>query len=114
MTSTAGPGRPRRWPAGLAWVLWALVMLGLAVGPWMDRLMIRAGRPDLVVLVPDAVVGPLLAVLSAATVGAVIAGRRARHPVGWLLLGLGLGGTYQAFGSSYSRYGPPARRSHKR
>jgi hypothetical protein len=29
--------------------------------------------------------------------------------VGWLLLGLGLGLTYQAFGSSYSRYGLVAR-----
>ena len=51
----------------------------------------------------------VVAALSAATVGAVIAGRRARHPVGWLLLGLGLGLTYQAFGSSYSRYGLVAR-----
>ena len=33
VTSTAGPGRPRRWPAGLAWALWALAMLGLAVVP---------------------------------------------------------------------------------
>ena len=54
MTSTAGLGRPRRWPAGLAWALWALAMLGLAAVPWMDRLMIRAGRPDLAVLVPGA------------------------------------------------------------
>ena len=36
MTSTAGPGRPRRWPAGLAWVLWALAMLGLAMFVWLD------------------------------------------------------------------------------
>jgi hypothetical protein len=33
----------------------------------------------------------VVAALSAATVGAVIAGRRPRHPVGWLLLGLGSG-----------------------
>ena len=82
MTSTAGPGRPRRWAAGLAWGLWALAMLGLAVVPWLDRLMIRAGRPDLAVWVPGTVVGPVLAVLSAATVGAVVASRRPRHPVG--------------------------------
>ena len=86
MTSTAGLGRPRRWLAGLAWGLWALAMLGLAVVPWMDRLMIRAGRSDLAVLVPGNIVGPVLAVLSAATVGAVLASRRPRHPVGWLLL----------------------------
>jgi hypothetical protein len=47
MTSPAGLGRPRRWLAGLAWGLWALAMLGLAVVPWVDRLTIRAGRPDL-------------------------------------------------------------------
>jgi hypothetical protein len=47
VTSAAGLGRPRRWPAVLAWALWALAMLGLAVMPWMDRLTIRAGRPDL-------------------------------------------------------------------
>ena len=35
VTSTAGLGRPRRWTAGLAWALWALAMLGLAVVPWI-------------------------------------------------------------------------------
>ena len=43
VTSAAGLGRPRGWLAGLAWVLWALAMLGLAVGPWMDRLLRQAG-----------------------------------------------------------------------
>ena len=70
VTSAAGLGRPRRWAAGLAWMLWALAMLGLAVVPWMDRLIIRAGRPDLAAFVPGSVVGPVLAVLSAATIGA--------------------------------------------
>jgi hypothetical protein len=36
MTSTAGLGRPRHWLAGLAWVLWALAMLGLAVVPGVE------------------------------------------------------------------------------
>jgi hypothetical protein len=109
MTSAAGPGRPRRWPAGLAWVLWALTMLGLAVVPWMDRLMIRAGRPDLAVLVPGSIVGPVLAVLSAATVGAVLASRRPRHPVGWLLLGFALSLTTSGVINSYLIYGLLAR-----
>ena len=109
MTSPAGPGRPRRWLAGLAWALWALVMLGLAVVPWMDRLMIRAGRPDLAVWVPDAVVGPVLAVLSATTVGAVLASRRPRHPVGWLLLGFALALTASGVITSYVTYGLLAR-----
>ena len=109
MTSAAVLGRPRRWLAGLAWGLWALAMLGLAVVLWMDSLLRQAGRPDLVSLVPDAVVGPVLAMLSAATVGALVASRRPRHPVGWLLLGFAL--SLQASGviSSYVTYGLVAR-----
>ena len=90
LTPTTRVARPRWWPGVAAWVLWALVMLGLAVVPWIDRLMIRAGRPDLAVLVPGSIVGPVVAVLSAATAGAVLASRRPRHPVGWLLLGFAL------------------------
>jgi len=109
MTSTAGPGRPRRWTAGLAWALWALAMLGLAVVPWMDSLLRQAGRPDLVALVPGNVVGPVVAVLSATTVGAVLASRRPRHPVGWLLLGFALSLTASGVISSYVTYGLVAR-----
>jgi hypothetical protein len=109
VTSSAGLGRPRRWLAGLAWGLWALVMLGLAVVPWMDRLLRQAGRPDLVVFVPGSVVGPVLAVLSAATVGAVLASRRPRHPVGWLLLGFALSLTASGVIFSYVTYGLLAR-----
>jgi hypothetical protein len=109
VTSAAGLGRPRRWLAGLAWGLWALIMLGLAVVPWMDRLIIRAGRPDLAALVPGSIVGPLLAVLSATTVGAVVASRRPRHPVGWLLLGFALSLTASGVINSYLIYGLLAR-----
>src|SRR5215211_4113417 len=109
VTSAAGLGRPRRWLAGLTWVLWALAMLGLAVVPWMDRLTIRAGRPDLAQLSGGSVVGPVLAVLSATTVGAVLASRRPRHPVGWLLLGFALSLTASGVISSYVTYGLLAR-----
>ena len=109
LTPTTRVARPRWWPGVAAWVLWALVMLGLAVVPWMDRLMIRAGRPDLAVWVPGSVVGPVLAVLSAATVGAVLASRRPRHPVGWLLLGFALSLTATGVITSYVTYGLLAR-----
>jgi hypothetical protein len=109
VTSAAGLGRPRRWAAGLAWGLWALAMLGLAVVPWMDRLLRQAGRPDLAALVPSAVIGPVLAMLSAATVGAVLASRRPRHPVGWLLLGFALSLTASGVISSSVAYGLVAR-----
>jgi hypothetical protein len=109
VTSAAGLGRPRRWAAGLAWGLWALAMLGLAVVPWLDSLLRQAGRPDLVVLVPGSVVGPVLAVLSAATIGALLASRRPRHPVGWLLLGFALSLTATGVIFSYVTYGLLAR-----
>jgi hypothetical protein len=109
MTSAAGRGRPRRWAAGLAWALWALAMLGLAVVPWMDELLRQAGRADLAALVPGSIVGPVLAVLSAATVGALVASRRPHHPVGWLLLGFALSLTASGVISSYVTYGLVAR-----
>ena len=109
LTPTTRVARPRWWPGVAAWVLWALVMLGLAVVPWMDRLIIRAGRPDLAVLVPGSVVGPVVAVLSAATVGAVLTSRRPRHPVGWLLLGFALSLTASGVITSYVTYGLLAR-----
>jgi hypothetical protein len=109
VTSAAGLGRPRRWLAGLAWVLWALAMLGLAVVPWLDSLLRQAGRPDLAVLVPGSIVGPVLAVLSAATVGAVLASRRPRHPVGWLLLGFALSLTAAGVIAASVAYGLLAR-----
>jgi hypothetical protein len=109
VTSTAGLGRPRRWAAGLAWGLWALAMVGLALNWWQDRLLRQAGRPDLAVWVPGSIVGPLLAVLGAATVGALVASRRPRHPVGWLLLGFALSLTASGVISSYVTYGLVAR-----
>src|SRR6266540_559045 len=90
VTSAARLARPRQWPGVLAWVLWALAMLGLPVVAWLDHLSRQAGRPDLAQLSGGSVVGPVLALVSAATVGAVLASRRPHHPVGWLLLILGL------------------------
>jgi hypothetical protein len=81
--------RPRSWPAVLAWALYGVVLLLFATFPVLDRMVRDAGRPDLALLAPF-VVPPTLAAFTAATVGAVLASRRPRHPVGWLLLGLGL------------------------
>jgi hypothetical protein len=81
--------RRRAWPAVLAWSLYALVLLLFATYPVLDRLARDAGRRDLALLAPF-VVAPSLAALTASTVGAVLASRRPRHPVGWLLLTLGL------------------------
>jgi hypothetical protein len=105
LTPTTRVARPRWWPGVAAWVLWALVMLGLAVVRWMDELLRQAGRADLAAWVPGSIVGPVVAVLSAATVGAVLASRRPRHPVGWLLLGFALSLTASGVISSYGPTG---------
>jgi hypothetical protein len=78
----------KRWPAGLAWALWTLVVIGLTTTPWLNQLARQAGRTDLGSDANTVVYG--LVAVSAATVGAVLAGRRPRHPVGWLLLAFGL------------------------
>jgi hypothetical protein len=86
-----GPGARRGWrTAALAFGLYAFVLLLLfATFPVLDRMLRDAGRPDLALLAPF-VVAPTLAALTPATVGVVLARRRPRHPVGWLLLGVGL------------------------
>jgi hypothetical protein len=72
-----------------AWALWVLALLRLAIVPWFDHLMLQAGRPELAQL-NASTIPYLLAIVVAATVGAVLASRLPRHPVGWLLLALGL------------------------
>jgi hypothetical protein len=101
MTSGGRPGWARWWPAGLAWALWVLVVLGLAAGFWLEVLLRRAGRFDPL----DTAVAPTVATVSAATVGAVLAGRRPRHPVGWLLLACGLSLSAAGVAGEYAPYG---------
>ena len=100
--------RPRRWPAALAWVLWVLVIGGLATAVWLDHLLRQAGRSDLSLLSAFAI-APTLACVSAATVGAVLASRRPRHPVGWLLLGFALSLMPGGVTAGYLAYGVLAR-----
>jgi hypothetical protein len=114
VTSAARLARPRQWPGVLAWALWALAMLGLPVVAWLDHLSRQAGRPDLVQfnlaqLSGGSVVAPVLGMVSAATVGAVLASRRPRHPVGWLLLVLGLALSASGVAAAYTAYGLVAR-----
>jgi hypothetical protein len=101
------PGRPR-WPAGLAGGLWALTVLGLLATAWLDRLLRQAGRADLSAL-PASGIPLAVAAVSAVTVGAVLAGRRPDHPVGWLLVGLGLAVSVHDLTYAYTRYGLVAR-----
>ncbi|HEX6674678.1 MAG TPA: hypothetical protein VF486_06610 [Actinomycetes bacterium] len=107
MAVTAGrrPAWPPWWPAGLAWALWALAIPGgFAVVVRLDHLLRQAGRPDLALLNPDQY-AYVLTLVSAATVGAVLASRRPRHPVGWLLLALGLSVVVAGVAQGYAGYG---------
>jgi hypothetical protein len=104
VTPTARVTRMRWYSGVLAWALWALAMLGVATIPWFDHLLRQARRPELTQL--DATAVPMvLAALVAATVGAVLASRRPHHPVGWLLLALGLAVTASGVADGYARYG---------
>ncbi|HEX2160062.1 MAG TPA: hypothetical protein VHS79_24235 [Actinomycetes bacterium] len=71
---------------------------------WLDQLLRRTGRPELVVLVPTAI-PPVLGAVSTATVGALVASRRPRHPVGWLLLAFGLSLSAAGVALAYANYG---------
>jgi hypothetical protein len=100
--------RPASWAAVLAWALLLLTLLGLAATAWLDRLLRQAGSLELTSLAASSV--PLVvAAVSAGTVGTMLAIRRPAHPVGWLLLGLGLSLTVHDLTYSYTRYGLVAR-----
>ena len=100
--------RPRRGLAGLGWALWVATLLGLAATVRLDRLVREAGRHELAMYSASSI--PLVvAVVCAATVGLVLAVRRPGHPVGWLLLGLGLSQAAHDLTYASTRYGLVAR-----
>jgi len=101
--------RPGWWPGVLAWALWALTLLGLAVGAWLDHLVRQTGSPESAWMLQAGSVPLLVAAVSAASVGALLGSRRPAHPVGWLLLGLGLLVVVNVVVSGYVGYGVVAR-----
>jgi hypothetical protein len=108
VTAAARPARSRRWPGWLAWALWGLAVAGTAAILWFDQLLRQAGRTDLLQLTADG--APyVLAVITGTTSGAVLASRRPAHPVGWLLLALGLSVVSSGVTDGYARYGLLAR-----
>jgi len=105
VTPAARLAQPRQWSGVVAWALWLLVVLGLAAGFWLEDLLRQAGWADPL----DTAVGPTVAAVSAATVGAVLAARRPRHPVGWLLLAFALFLAANGVAGGYAPYGLQAR-----
>jgi hypothetical protein len=104
LSAAAEPARTRRWPAALAWALAGLAVLSLAAATRFPSAVWFEGSseapPTIATVVP---VG--LAVVSAAAVGALVASRRPRHPVGWLLLGVGLAVAVNVLVEPYVKYG---------
>jgi hypothetical protein len=94
--------------ATLAWALWSLTLVAFALVGWLNDLLVEAGRPDLAIVTSD-IPAFVLATLSATTVGALLASRRPGHPVGWLLLGLGLPVALSGAATGYANYGLMAR-----
>jgi len=104
VTRAARGAWPRRWSGVGASALWALIMLGLAVAAWLDHLLRQAGSSE-VAWLKAGNVPAVVAAVSAATVGLVLASRRPAHPVGWLLLGIGLLVPLAAGANAYAHYG---------
>jgi hypothetical protein len=104
VTAVAAVTQARWRPGTLAWALWALAILGLAVVVWLDQLLRQAAGPELVVLKPTAI-PPVLGAVGVATVGAVLSSRRPAHPVGWLLLAFGLSLSAAGLALVYINYG---------
>jgi hypothetical protein len=109
VTTGARAARTLRRSSVLAWAPWALAMLGVAVMAWLDHLLRRAGRPELAVLSSSDAAPYLVASVSAATVGAVLASRRPGHPVGWLLLALSLSVVASGAATGFANYALLAR-----
>jgi signal transduction histidine kinase len=87
---------------------WTLIALAVVTTAWLDHLLRQANRPDLVSFSPDTA-ALTAAMLSAATVGAALASRRPGHPVGWLLLAVGLSFAIAAVTTGCANYGVLAR-----
>ncbi len=94
---------------GAAWVAWACcgLSLGLIAGATLLDVLSRTLTLALLSLLRDQVTAG-----SCALVGAVVASRRPRNPVGWILIAIAASFALERFTSTYASYaveaGPPA------
>ncbi|HKQ01928.1 MAG TPA: hypothetical protein VJ735_16520 [Actinomycetes bacterium] len=108
MSGGARPAWGRRWTASLAWGVAGLAVVALVPGLRLALLVNSSGLPEAQPTVAGTIAAyaaVLLATVSSATVGAVLASRRPRHPVGWLLLGVGLAVALSILVEWYVKYG---------
>lgn len=82
-----------RRAAAAAWALWLLSMAGIGLGLSLGT----RTSSDLVELLPL-----LSAFVAYATVGAIVAGRRPRNPIGWLFLAIGILTAGASIGEPYA------------
>jgi hypothetical protein len=98
----------RGWPAGLAWGLAGLAVLTMLASLRLTLLVDAGGLTEArggTAATLAAYGAVVLVLVSSAAVGAVLASRRPEHPVGWLLLGVGLSVALGIVVEAYAKYG---------
>jgi hypothetical protein len=103
LSRAAGPAPASRGPAVLAWAVAGVAVLSGVPALWLLSRTWLLG--DEAAPTPATVAPVALAVMSASVVGALVASRRPRHPVGWLLLGVGLAVAFNVLVEPYVKYG---------
>ena len=98
----------RRLTTASAWALFVLAVVGLALSAWsevtfFDRWGDAYGLPSSWLRERVAYHGFMVLLLAYPLVGAVVASRRPRHPIGWLLLVGGLMVVVDSLAGSYSQ-----------
>ncbi len=84
-----------------ALMMWLLALVGLGVTVTLEARVRSSGRPTWATDPSEAFVYGA-ALLSASTVGLIVAIRRRRHPVGWLFLGLSVAVAVGGAGDAYA------------
>ena len=87
----------RRWP----WVVWALTVLLMAITFWLSAITNSFSEDPFFLSVA------IVMIFGYMTIGALIASRTERNPIGWLLMLIGAGFLLGGFTDEYLRYAIP-------
>jgi hypothetical protein len=102
-TNTPGGEQRHAWAGRLAWSIWIGIVLVMAIAAWL--VFLSRGYGETPGLMPPFERLPFfLGYLAFATVGALIAARQPRNPVGWLFLANGVIADAGGFAEGYWRY----------